>query len=326
MKKHKGVKEGWTGMDFEKSRHFEKMKDSSSRHRITSDQRKEFKKKQNTFLKKGSAGSSVKELQEALGIFADGRFGPQTEKAVKKYQSENGLVPDGIVGEKTFTKLMGKETVQDSTDSYYLWIFDNGHGGIIDGVYQTPGKRSPEWDDGTQLFEGEFNRSIVDRLVKLCKDNNISYVNLVDTNQDISLRKRTDAANNIYREENQNGKKKCIYVSVHANGFSKESANGWGVYTSPGETKSDKVAQVLFDKAKVEFPDHKMRRDTRDHDDDKEANFWVLRKTVMPSILSENFFMTNKRECDLLLSEEGRDRIAKIHFQMIQEIESSKIV
>ena len=27
-------------------------------------------------------------------------------------------------------------------DSKNLYIFDNGHGGIIDGVYQTPGKRS----------------------------------------------------------------------------------------------------------------------------------------------------------------------------------------
>ena len=51
-------------------------------------------------------------------------------------------------------------------ESKYLWILDNGHGGMIDGVYQTPGKRSPVWPDGTQLFEGEFNRAIVDRLMK----------------------------------------------------------------------------------------------------------------------------------------------------------------
>ena len=75
-----------------------------------------------------------------------------------------------------------------------------------------------------------------------------------------------------------------------------------------------------------EFPDHKMRSDRTDKDPDKEANFWVLRKTVMPAILSENFFMTNREECKLLLSEDGRDRIANIHFQMIQEIEITKIV
>ena len=211
-------------------------------------------------------------------------------------------------------------------ESHYLWIFDNGHGGIIDGVYQTAGKRSRVWEDGTILYEGEFNRSIVNRLVKLCRAKNIECVNLVDTQQEVSLRKRTDAANDIYREQLQKDGKPCIYISVHANGFNQESAHGWGVYTSIGETKSDKIASVLFKKAMAEFPDHKMRSDRTDKDSDKEANFWVLRKTVMPAILSENFFMTNREECKLLLSEEGRDRIAKIHFQMIQEIESTKIV
>ena len=31
--------------------------------------------------------------------------------------------------------------------------------------------------------------------------------------------------------------------------------------------------------------------------------------------------MTNEAECRLLMSEEGRDRIAKIHFEMIKELE-----
>jgi N-acetylmuramoyl-L-alanine amidase len=210
--------------------------------------------------------------------------------------------------------------------SNYLWILDNGHGGIIDGVYQTAGKRSPVWEDGSQLFEGEFNRAIVDRLVKMCAEKGIECVNLVDTQEDISLSKRTEKANDIYRERADKGGK-CIYVSVHANGFSKESANGWSVYTSEGETKSDIIASVLAEKAEIEFPNEKMRKDTRDGDADKESNFWVLRKTVMPAILSENFFMTNHNNChSYLLSEEGRDRIAKIHFEMIKEIEANNTI
>ncbi len=61
--------------------------------------------------------------------------------------------------------------------SNYLWIFDNGHGGIIDGVYQTAGKRSPLWPDGEILYEGEFNRGIVNRLMKLCTDSGIDCIN-----------------------------------------------------------------------------------------------------------------------------------------------------
>lgn len=204
--------------------------------------------------------------------------------------------------------------------SKYLWILDNGHGGMINGVYQTPGKRSPVWPDGTQLFEGEFNRAIVNRLMAKCEANGISAVNLVDTQKDVSLSERVNTANRLAKSS----EKPCIYVSVHANGYTKESANGWCVYTSVGETKSDDIATILFEKAAREFKGEYMRSDTyRDGDVDQESNFYVLANTTMPAILSENFFMTNSDNCHkYLLSEEGRDRIAKIHFQMIQQVEN----
>tara|TARA_R110000751_G_scaffold196072_1_gene301395 strand:+ start:558 stop:1244 length:687 start_codon:yes stop_codon:yes gene_type:complete len=204
-------------------------------------------------------------------------------------------------------------------ESKYIWIFDNGHGGIIDGVYQTAGKRSPVWPDGKILYEGEFNRAIVGRLIALCESNNIECINLVDTQEDVSLSERTKQANSIAKSS----EKPCIYVSIHANGFDKESANGWSVYTSPGETKSDEIATILFDKSMREFKGEYMRKDTTDGDVDKEANFWVLVNTSMPAILSENFFMTNSDNCHkYLLSEDGRDRVAKIHFEMIQQVEN----
>ena len=206
------------------------------------------------------------------------------------------------------------DPVCPNPESKYLWIFDNGHGGIIDGVYQTPGKRSPVWPDGSQLFEGEFNRSIVNRLVELCRSNNIDYVNLVDTQEDISLKERPKMANKLAKSS----EKPCIYVSIHANGFSDESANGWEVFTSPGETKSDSIARVLYEKAKKEFQEYRMRGV-------KEAKFTVLMDTSMPAILSENFFMTNSKEChEILMSESGRDRVATIHFEMIQQIENGE--
>lgn len=56
-------------------------------------------------LRKGDKGNDVTTLQKALGITADGDFGPKTEEAVKKYQSEHGLTADGIVGNKTWASL-----------------------------------------------------------------------------------------------------------------------------------------------------------------------------------------------------------------------------
>ena len=57
-------------------------------------------------LRKGSRGEGVKIMQEALGIAADGAFGPGTERALKEWQAANGLTADGIAGPATFAKLL----------------------------------------------------------------------------------------------------------------------------------------------------------------------------------------------------------------------------
>jgi putative chitinase len=56
-------------------------------------------------LKKGSNGEEVSKLQRFLGIEDDGDFGLQTEIAVKKWQKDNGLLDDGVVGPKTLRKM-----------------------------------------------------------------------------------------------------------------------------------------------------------------------------------------------------------------------------
>lgn len=54
---------------------------------------------------------SVKQIQRALknaGYYKgtiDGKMGPKTRMAIKEFQKDNGLRPDGIVGEKTAEKL-----------------------------------------------------------------------------------------------------------------------------------------------------------------------------------------------------------------------------
>ncbi|MDJ0713054.1 MAG: peptidoglycan-binding domain-containing protein [Prochloraceae cyanobacterium] len=53
----------------------------------------------------GDEGELVKEIQEKVGVEADGIFGPITEAAVRQFQRDNGLVPDGIVGPLTWAAL-----------------------------------------------------------------------------------------------------------------------------------------------------------------------------------------------------------------------------
>ena len=56
----------------------------------------------------GSDNDTVKAVQKALGLTADGKFGPGTEKAVKAWQTKNGLTADGIVGPATIKKMLGE--------------------------------------------------------------------------------------------------------------------------------------------------------------------------------------------------------------------------
>ena len=65
-------------------------------------------------LEKGSKGDNVKALQILLigygfdcgNYGADGDFGSATNEAVRKYQKAKGLTVDGIVGEKTWKKIL----------------------------------------------------------------------------------------------------------------------------------------------------------------------------------------------------------------------------
>ena len=43
----------------------------------------------------------MRALQRRLGLPADGIFGPQTERAVRRFQRRHGLAPDGVVGPAT---------------------------------------------------------------------------------------------------------------------------------------------------------------------------------------------------------------------------------
>jgi peptidoglycan hydrolase-like protein with peptidoglycan-binding domain len=61
-------------------------------------------------LRRGSGGDSVKELQTRLnklgyGLGVDGDFGPMTEKAVRDFQSRQGIAVDGVVGAVTWGRL-----------------------------------------------------------------------------------------------------------------------------------------------------------------------------------------------------------------------------
>ena len=187
-------------------------------------------------------------------------------------------------------------------------LLDNGHGGLINGVYQTGGKRSPKWDDDSQLFEGEFNRAIVNGIIQDLNRIHIPYVVITPEHIDITLETRVKRANKYSSPA-------CFFVSIHSNAG---GGKGFEVFTSPGETKSDKIATIFGEEYRSVFPDRELRTDYSDSDLDKERRFYVLTKTIMPAVLTENFFMDNEEECrNILLTREGREKIVEFHVNAI---------
>ena len=180
-------------------------------------------------------------------------------------------------------------------------LIDPGHG--ID----TPGKRSP---DGL-LQEYLWNRQVADLILEGLVSAGIDASLVVTETNDVSLRNRVNRVNTIC---NRVGASNVLLVSVHANaagnGSAWMNARGWSCYTSKGKTKSDQVAECLYDAFEEEFQDRKIRKDMSDGDRDWEENFYVLQKSKCPAVLLENFFYDNREECAWMLQEETKKRIA----------------
>ena len=180
-------------------------------------------------------------------------------------------------------------------------LIDPGHG--ID----TPGKRSP---DG--LFrEYLWNRQVADLILEGLVSAGVDASLVVTETNDVSLRNRVNRVNTIC---NRLGASNVLLVSIHANaagnGSAWMNAKGWSCYTSKGKTKSDQVAECLYDAFEEEFQDRKIRKDMSDGDRDWEENFYVLQKSKCPAVLLENFYYDNREECAWMLQEETKKRIA----------------
>ncbi len=186
--------------------------------------------------------------------------------------------------------------------SKFLWLLDAGHG------INTPGKRSPKFDDGSVLMEGVNNREIVKKLMKYMEAEGIPCVDIVASEQDISLPVRVERANKLAKTTN------CLYISIHSDangdGTKWDAASGLSVYTSVGQTKSDEFAELVIDELQENFKsDVKWRTDSTDHDKDKEENFYVLKNTNCPAILCELGFHTNKEEATKMLTADWKNKV-----------------
>jgi N-acetylmuramoyl-L-alanine amidase len=191
-------------------------------------------------------------------------------------------------------------------------IWDNGHGSTINGEYQTPGKRSPEWDQGV-LYEGVANRWIVQDCIKRMDYARLPYYHVSPELEDIGLIERVNRANKIY-EKNKN-----VYgISVH---FNAGGGTGWEIFTSPGETKSDYIAKEFIDVFKDKLPLRaRLGKGKNELDHDKEAKFTIIQKSKCPFILLECGFMDNPADYKLLWDPNFHNLLGKTIFEGIERV------
>ena len=201
--------------------------------------------------------------------------------------------------------------------SKYIWLLDPGHGGMLNGAYQTRGKRSPVFPDGSVLYEGVFNRDIASRIKALCDAESIECEDIVNSEHDVPLATRAARANS-----RQAADPRCRYISIHANAWgdatSFNSAHGASSFHYMTSKVGKKMATALL-KHIVQETGLKSRGVQANMN---WANFYVLRKTNMPAILSENGFMTNLEDATNLMKDDFRQKVALAHFNFIKEMES----
>ena len=183
-------------------------------------------------------------------------------------------------------------------------LIDNGHGS------NTLGKRSP---DG-RLREYAYAREIALRLEMELRKYGIDVERIVKEEVDVPLAERC-------RRANEHKASEAILISIHCNAAGNGSdwmqARGWEAWTSVGKTKADKLATYLYEAAAECLPGMKIRKDMSDGDADKESQFYILKHTKCPAVLTENLFQDNREDVDFLLSEAGKRAIVDLHVKGI---------
>ena len=91
------------------------------------------------------------------------------------------------------------------------------------------------------------------------------------------------------------------------------------MFTCHGQTESDRLAECLCEAAIKNFPGRRIRTDFSDGDSDWEEQFYILRKSWCPAVLTENFFMDSRSDLEYLQSRAGKQAVVDTHVEGIVE-------
>ncbi len=213
---------------------------------------------------------------------------------------------------------------------------DYGHSGIVGGQYVTAGKQYRFTDSNPTLWVGEglINRAIAAKVFAKLIRRGVRVFDCVALREwtrppseleleqrDTALSDRVAYANELWTAY------RAPFVSIHSNAIGSKAsgpslpARGASVFTSPGSTRSDRLAARFYDALRTVpgQPLQVRKGDWSDGDEDHEARFYVLTKTKGTAVLCEFGFFTNRQDAEILLSQPGQDAIARVYARALTE-------
>ncbi|MBP5560334.1 MAG: N-acetylmuramoyl-L-alanine amidase [Muribaculaceae bacterium] len=193
-------------------------------------------------------------------------------------------------------------------------ILGTAHGSNV------PGKCSPD----QKFREYRFSRDVVALIKPRLEAEGLTvFVDMpadeVPAPQGTELRLRCKYVNGICARF---GKENCVYVSIHVNAAGADgkwhNARGFSVFVAPlCSPVSTRLATTFCELAISRGLKGNRAIPTVRH---WKANYYVLRNTLCPAVLTENLFQDNRDDVEFLSSQAGKETIATLHVDAIKSL------
>lgn len=191
-----------------------------------------------------------------------------------------------IVVSKKLSQLVISEEVQAQKQ---VVVIDAGHGGY------DPGKIGVN-----KALEKDINLQISEKIKRYLEESGIEVVmtrekDIMEETKLTDMQKRVSLINKT---------KPVIAVSIHQNSYSDSSVTGAQVFYYKG-SEVGKEAAILMQEELKKLNSENVREIKENN------NFYMLKKTKVPTIIVECGFLSNAQEAEKLVSEEYQEVLAE---------------
>ena len=242
-------------------------------------------------VREGDTGPVVRELQTILSELSylsgaiDGIFGPATGVAVRTFQTNNRLTPDGIVGRNTWSALVylysplaicgPVEEPPGEGDRYQGVVVDPGHGGSDPGAV------------GSAFLEKDKNLQISRYMANRFEELGVPYFMTRDTDETISNQERVNRMKRPFGDV-----KNAIVVSNHINAGGGEGAEV--IY--PLRDEPDLAQTILNELGNAGQVKRRVYQRTLPNDPSRDY-YYIMRDTNnLPVVIVEYGFLDNPKD------------------------------